>query len=136
MAYYEWYGNLVERCQLDIWNNLDEVILGFYEGQPREAAIIVNAAAARLRDNGNTIDPLAVDDILAIVANYDTRRTLRFRERYFTTPYLQNVILLFTVPYPNEVPVKQIKQKPESIRFETEEEILAFFTGGSDEDYA
>lgn len=103
------YGMLVMGVEDSFWDDFEEVMLGYYDHSPRAKGII-NEAIYRLERKGWKIDPEAEDALLAFVDGYDTKRTNGFlRRRSLALPdnFMQNVILLFTVPYPNDVPVRK-----------------------------
>lgn len=106
------YGSLVKGVEPTLFDDFEELMLGYYD-YSSHAPGIINDMILYLENKGWAVDPEAEDALLAFVDGYDTKRTDAFLRRRSLAPdnFMQNVITMFTVPYPNDVPVRKLRKQ-------------------------
>ena len=124
------YGEFVEKGENtdfgELLDDFDDLMRGYYDGSS-EAPEIIRRMIRCIELRGWKIDDEAEESLLDYVCGYDFNRTRRFRERDEAgCDFVQNVILLLTLSYPNDFPVKKIKKRQERSVVGLEE-LMAFY---------
>lgn len=129
---YEMYKQMVETGEEDIWDRFDDLLHGYF-GHPADDLRLIDAIIARMRHKGHVINPHAQDDLDLFVSGYQVKRITRFLERENLnkpTSFMPNLILMLTLAYPGDIPLKMIPSRPPTrIYLSGESEVEAFLLG-------